>query len=143
MRRRIMTFAFCALLVTPLLSQSQMRPGRWETTTQMDMPGMPVKMPATTNTRCVTAAEAATPANTVQMPAGRGRGNSDCKVTDQKTEGNNKLTWKFACTGANAATGDGEMGFNGDSYTSKMTMNMAQGAMTMQITGKRLGDCTQ
>ncbi len=138
MRSRIMTFAFCALLAAPLLSQSQMRPGQWETTVRMEMPGMPVKMPPTTATSCVTPEQAKEPGNTVQ--AGRGRGNSNCKTSDYKTDGN-KVTWKFACTGADAATGEGEMVFSGDSYTGKMTMKSADVQMNMQYSGKRLGDC--
>ena len=140
--RRMMTVAFCALIAAPLLAQSQMRPGRWEVTTQMDMPGMPVKMPATTTTSCVTPEQAKNPGDTIGDPSGRGRGNSNCKATDQKIDGN-KVTWKMACTGAQSMTGEGEMVFNGDSYTGKMNMTMAQmpGPMTLQITGKRVGDC--
>ena len=125
-----------------LLAQAQMKPGRWEVTMQMDMPGLPVKMPATKTTSCITPQQAETPGGTLSSPGGRGRGgNEDCKTTDQKIDGN-KVTWKMACTGANAMTGDGEMVFNGDSYAGKMNMNMAQGQMTMQYTGKRIGDCT-
>jgi hypothetical protein len=39
-------------------------------------------------------------------------------------------------------TGTGEMTFGDDSYTGTMKMNMAQGAMSMKMEGKRLGDCT-
>lgn len=146
--RRIITFVFCALIVAPLLSQGQMKPGRWEVTTQMDMPGMPVKMPAMTQTRCVTPEQAKNPGDTVD-PGGRGRGNNNCKTSDYKVDGN-KVTWKMACTGAEAMTGDGEMVFNGDSYAGKMTMTMpAQGAgrgalggpMTLLMSGKRIGEC--
>lgn len=134
-------FAVSAFAVS-LLAQGQMKPGRWEITTQIDMPGLPVKMQPTKTTMCVTPEQAKTPGATVSGPAGRGRGSSDdCKATDQKIDGN-KVTWKMACTGAQAMTGDGEMVFNGDSYTGKMNMNMAQGQMTMQYTGKRIGDCT-
>ncbi|HVG55576.1 MAG TPA: DUF3617 family protein [Vicinamibacterales bacterium] len=140
--RRMMTLAFCAVVAVPLLSQSQMRPGRWEITTQMDMPGMPVKMPPQKVTRCVTPEEANAPANTLGDPGGRGRGGSNCKVTDQKIDGN-KVTWKMACTGADAMTGEGELVFKGDSYAGKMSMSMAQGQMTMQYTGTRVGDCTK
>ena len=41
-----------------------------------------------------------------------------------------------------AMTGTGEMTFGDDSYTGVMKMNMAQGAMSMKMEGKRLGDCT-
>ena len=136
---RLGTFVFCALFAGVLFAQDQMKPGRWEVTMQMDMPGMPVKMPPMTQASCITPEQAKNPGSTVQ--GGRGRGNpSDCKTTDQKVEGN-KVTWKMVCTGAQAMTGDGEMVFNGDSYAGKMNMTTPQGAMAMQITGKRLGDC--
>jgi hypothetical protein len=35
------------------------------------------------------------------------------------------------------------MTFKGDSYTGVMKMSMPQGEMTMNVAGKRLGDCTQ
>lgn len=140
--RRMMTVAFCALIAASLLAQSQMKPGLWEVTTQMDMPGMPVKMPATTTRSCVTPEQARNPGETIGDPSGRGRGNSNCKASDQKIDGN-KVTWKMACTGAQSMTGDGEMVFSGDTYTGKMTMTMAQmpGPMALQITGKRVGEC--
>ncbi len=140
--RRMMTLALCALVAAPLLSQSQMRPGRWEVTTQMEMPGMPMKIPPSTSTSCVTPEQANNPGSTLGDPGGRGRGNSSCKATDQKIDGN-KVTWKMSC--ADKTTGEGEMVFKGDSYAGKITMTMAQGPMpgpmTMQLTGKRVGDC--
>ena len=40
-------------------------------------------------------------------------------------------------------TGDGEMTFTDDTYTGAVNMTTPQGAMTMQMSGKRVGDCTQ
>ena len=44
-------------------------------------------------------------------------------------------------------TGTGEMTYNDNAYNGVMTMNMERGGqpmkMTMKMTGKRLGDCTQ
>jgi hypothetical protein len=139
---RLATFVFCALFAGSLLAQDQMRPGQWEMTMKMEMAGLPagmgeMKMPP----QCITPEQAKDPGSTVQ--AGRGRGGGDCKTTDQKMDGN-KFTWKMECTGAVAMTGDGEMVFNGDSYTGKVNMNMAgQGQMSMQMTGKRIGDCAK
>jgi hypothetical protein len=136
------TVAFCALFAATVLAQDLMRPGQWEVTMQMDMPGLPIKMPEMKSTSCVTPEQAKNPGATVQNPGrGRGRGSNNCKTSDQTIDGN-KVTWRIACTGADAMTGEGEMVFNGDSYTGKMSMNMAQGQMTMQQSGKRIGDCT-
>lgn len=144
--RHFVLFAFCALAAAPLFAQALMRPGLWETTAKMEMPGMPVQMPETKTTSCITPEQAKTPGDTVANQGGRGRGrgrgNDDCKTSDYRTDGN-KTTWKMACTGANAMTGDGEMTFSGDSYSGKTTMSMAQGQMTIQYSGKRLGECKE
>jgi hypothetical protein len=123
-----------------LIAQGGMRPGRWETTMQMEMAGSPVQMPPMKQTRCVTPAEAKDPSTLSGPPGGRG-GKNDCKVSDQKMSGST-ISWKIACTSPDAMTGTGEMTFGDDSYTGTMKMNMAQGAMSMKMEGKRLGDCT-
>ena len=124
-----------------LIAQGGMRPGRWETTMQMEMAGSPVQMPPMKQTRCVTPAEAKDPSLLQSGPPGGRGGKNDCKVSDQKMSGNT-ISWKIACTSPDAMTGTGEMTFADDSYTGTMKMNMAQGAMSMKMEGKRLGDCT-
>ena len=143
---RLVPVIVLALFATAaVIAQSGMRPGQWETTTQMQMANMPAgfQMPSMKNTVCITPDQAKDPANAVPRQAGRGRGGKDdCKVSDYKTTGNT-VTWSMACTSPDKVTGTGEMTFSGDdSYTSTMKMVMAQGEMTMKTTGKRLGDCT-
>ena len=53
--------ALLALGTAGLIAQGGMRPGRWETTMQMEMAGSPVQMPPMKQTRCVTPAEAKDP----------------------------------------------------------------------------------
>lgn len=130
----------CALLVTPLLAQNAqnpMREGEWEVTVQMEMPGLPTKMPEIRTTQCITSEQLKDPASAIPTTPG-----SDCKVTDQKIEGN-KVSWKMACTGAQAMTGDGELLFEGDTYRGTINANMEQGQMTMKMAGKRLGACSK
>jgi len=133
--------ALLAVGTAALIAQGGMRPGRWETTMQMEMAGSPVQMPAMKQTRCVTPAEAKDPSSLQSGPPGGRGGKNDCKVSDQKMSGNT-MSWKIACTSPDAMTGTGEMTFADDSYTGTMKMNMAQGAMSMKMEGKRLGDCT-
>jgi hypothetical protein len=123
-----------------LVAQSTMRPGRWETSMQMEMAGSPVQMPPMKSTRCVTPAEAKDPSSIQSDPSGGRGGKSDCKATDQKMSGST-MSWKITCSSPQAMTGTGEMTFADDSYTGTMKMNMAQGAMSMKMEGKRLGDC--
>ena len=131
-----------------IIAQSGMRPGQWETTTQMQMPNMPnlpagFQMPSIKGTVCITPDQAKDPANAFTRQTGRGRGGKDdCKMSDYKTTGSG-VSWSFACTSPDKVTGSGEMTFAGDdSYTSTMKMVTAQGEMTMKTTGKRIGDCT-
>jgi hypothetical protein len=124
-----------------LIAQGGIRPGRWETTMQMEMAGSPVQMPAMKSTRCVTPEQAKDPSSLNSDPSGGRGGKSDCKVSDQKMSGST-MSWKITCASPQAMTGTGEMTFADDSYTGIMKMNMAQGAMSMKMEGKRLGDCT-
>jgi hypothetical protein len=120
-------------------AQNPMRPGRWEVTMQMEMPGMPMQMPATKTTQCVTPEQLKEP-NSAVPPSGPNNPNN-CKVSDYKTAGNS-VSWKMACTGQPAMSGSGEMKFDGDTYTGVMKMTTEGREMTMKYSGKRLGDCT-
>jgi hypothetical protein len=95
----------------------------------MQMPGM--SMPASKNVRCVTKEELADPAKSVPNSA------PGCTVSDYKAAGN-KVTWKSACKDM---TGTGELVFKGDTYEGTMNVTSPH-AMTMKLSGKRLGDCT-
>jgi hypothetical protein len=130
-------------------TQSPMRPGNWEITTQMQIPDVPVQMPETRITQCVTPEDLKDPAaalpNALQQGRGRGRGrgNADaCKVSDYAVSGST-VTWKLTCTGDQAMNGTAEMVFAGDSYTGMMKMAMQEGAVAIRLTGKRTGDCTK
>lgn len=136
----VAVLALLALGATMVIAQGGLRPGRWETSVQMEMAGSPVQMPAMKSTRCVTPEEAKDPASLQSGPPGGRGGKSDCKASDQKISGNT-LTWKMTCTSPQAMTGTGEMTFAEDTYTGAMKMTTPQGAMSMKMEGKRLGDC--
>jgi hypothetical protein len=140
--RTVFVTALALIATAALVAQSPMRPGLWEITTQMQMPNMPVQMPETKLQQCVSPDQAKDPVNTVPRgpDAGRGGRKDDCKVADYKVSGD-KVAWTMACTTPNKLTSTGEMTFSGDSYTGTMKMLMAQGEMTMKMSGKRVGDC--
>ncbi len=140
---RHITVVAIAMLVCTLVTfaQGPMRPGRWETTMQMQMAASPIQLPEMKNTRCVTPEDAKDPSKSMPTgPEGRGGQKSDCKMSDYKMSGNT-VTWKMVCTTPQAMTTTGEMTFTDDSYTGTMKADMAQGQMTMKLAGKRLGDC--
>lgn len=117
-----------------------MRPGRWEITMQMEMPNMPMKMPETKMTQCVTPEQLKDPAAAMSGGGPGGKPNPACKVSDYKTSGST-VSWKMACPPPQAVDGTAEMTFKDDSYTGNMTMKTDKGTMTMKVAGKRLGDC--
>lgn len=109
-----------------------MKPGLWEVTTTVEMPGMPYQPPPTTIRHCYTAQEVK------ENPVPK---DNNCKITDLKTSGN-KTTWKMECTGEAAAKGEGEMTYHGDSaYEGKSKMQTQGMTMAMKYKAKRLGEC--
>ena len=133
--------ALLAVGTAALIAQGGMRPGRWETTMQMEMAGSPVQMPPMKSTRCVTTEDAKDPSRSLPTgPEARGGQKPDCKMTDYKASGNT-ITWKMVCSQPQAMTSTGEMTFTDDSYTGTMKMDSPQGPMTMKLAGKRVGDC--
>lgn len=117
--------------------QSPMRPGRWEITTHMEMPGMPMTMPPQKIVQCITREQL----EKGEAVPGAADEKNPCKMTNYKVSGN-KITWNMACTGEQAMSGTGEIVVDGDTYTGTMKMTMdQQGTMTMKYTAKRIGDC--
>lgn len=143
MRMRIVTTLGVICLVSAswiVSAQGSRRDGRWEVTTEMDMPGMPMKVPAMKTIQCVTKEQADDPNQSV--PKGQQGKNSDCKVSDYKVAGN-KVTWTTTCTGKNAMTSTGELTYAADTYEGWTKIKTGDTEMTMKYTGKRLGDCTK
>ena len=138
--RTLAALACVISLSWAVAAQAPRRDGRWDITMEMDMPGMPMKMPAVKTTQCITKEQANDPNQA--LPKGSQDKNSDCKVTDQKIVGN-KVTWAMKCEGKDPMTGNGEITYAADSYDGWMKMKSANGEMTMKYTAKRLGDCTK
>jgi len=141
---KLSRFALAACCVMALswivVAQTPAREGKWEITMQMDIPGMPMKLPATKVTQCLTNEDLNDPSKTA--PKGRKDEKSDCQMSDHKVVGN-KVTWTMVCKGKEPMTGQGEMVYAADSYDGWMKMKTADSEMTMKYTGKRVGDCTK
>jgi hypothetical protein len=124
-------------------AQGPRRDGQWEVKVEREMAGMPMALPPTTMTQCITPEDAKDPSKAAPQMQGRGgRGPQNCKVSDQKIEGN-KISWTMKCEGETAMTGTGEFVYAADSYTGTIKMETGRGTMTMKYTGKRLGDCVK
>jgi hypothetical protein len=123
-------------LSTLAFAASPARPGKWEMTMQVEMTGMPTKMPAHTVSYCLTKEEAENP----EKLAPEARKNSDCKRTDLKIDGNT-VSWKVTCE-KSKMTGEGKVTYSGDGFDGGVHMSMPNGGeMNAKYTGKYLGAC--
>ena len=133
--KQVLAVLVLVSLPSTILAADGIREGLWEITSKMEMPGMPMAMPATTVKRCYTREDVKDQKKVISR-------DKDCTVTDLKSSGN-KVTWKMVCTGKNPGTFTGETVFSGDSYNSVMNMQSAGkgGTMTIKAKGKRVGNC--
>lgn len=137
--RRIVTLLCAVVMTAAVVAQapkSPQKPGKWKVTVQMEMPGMPMKMPAVTSEACVTEQDLASPDKAVPSDP-----KSKCTVSDYKVNGNT-VTWSMTCPDEQM-TGTGEMTYATDAYTGTMKMKMGEQQMTQKSTGKWMGPCTK
>lgn len=125
---------FVVFVLAPASIGAAEQPGdQWQVTSRMSMPGMPVDMPAQTMKVCA--------ARNSQEPPGAANGERGCTNSDMKKAGN-KVTFTSTCVGPPAMTGKGEITFEGtDAYTGTIEYATAQGAMTIKLSGKKIGSC--
>jgi hypothetical protein len=135
---RALSFALALVFVGAL---AQFRPAHaqgsddlWEISSKMEMPGMPMSMPAQVVRVC-----AAKNAKDDEFIPKQG----DCKVVDSRRTGNT-LTYKMTCSSPEPSTVEGETRFGSGVYDGKMRMTMTSSNHSMQMTysGKRVASCT-
>lgn len=129
---------FCMLALSLMSSASALAAGSdelWEVTNKMEMPGMPIAMPAQTSKICMQKGHENDPNNAVPKDK-----NQDCKMSDVKVSGNTS-SWQMKCEGKHPMTGSGEMTRGDGSYSGKTQMHSKDGDMTMVYEGKRVGTC--
>ena len=112
-----------------------LNPGKYEITSKVEMPGMPVSVPPTTITQCITKED----------PVPKQDESSNCKIKNMKQTGNS-VSWDMECDQqGQKMTSSGEMSYSGDTFKGTVTAKMGAQAgnmtMTMKMTGKRIGGC--
>jgi hypothetical protein len=127
-----MLLAAAALCPVLAIAGSGMKPGQYDYTMKMEMPGMPMAMPPTTFHHCVTAADVD------KGQQFQSQQNKDCEMKNLKQTAG-KATFDIACK--DGTTGTGEYTFGGDSMTGKTTMNRQGQPMVVNLSAKRTGDC--
>lgn len=133
------TLAVCLLVAAALAApafaaepKSPVTPGEWQWSMQMEVPGMPFKMPPVKFTHCVTEedAKSAIPQN---------QKDKDCKIGEYEVDGQT-IRWTVDCP-KQKMKGKGEITYTDDSMTGKMEMDADGQKMSTNYTGKRLGAC--
>ncbi len=111
-----------------------LKPGKYEITTKVKMPGIPVEMPPQITTQCLN--------EQTPIPDAGAQG---CKLTDMKTKGNT-ATYTMECNQQGMEiTSTGNIIYDKISFegTTQTTMGPTTGGMTVTtvIKGKHIGKC--
>ena len=114
-----------------------LKPGQYEITSQVEMPGVPMTMPPQTATQCLTKND--------PVPSQAAGGSGECKITDMKTKGNTVM-WTMECNEAgHKSVTKGETVYHGDRFDGTITNDMGpeSGGMIIiiRVSGKRTGNC--
>ena len=125
------TFAFAGM---------NLHEGLWEITSKMEIPGMPMQMPARKHTQCLTKENMLN-----SMVPQKQDQDHECKITDTEISGNT-VTWVMKCSGEDAMEVTGKTTYHGDTFEGTITMitnDPKEGKMTMinHISGRRIGEC--
>jgi Protein of unknown function (DUF3617) len=132
--RAVVALVIGAALVASPVALGQGKDDQWEITSKMEMPGMPMAMPAQVVRICV----AKNGKDEDFVPK-----QNNCRMVDSKRAAN-KFTYRMECTGDDPSTMDGEVTFGTGAYEGKMKMTMTKTKQSMQMTyaGQRVGACT-
>lgn len=133
--RNLVLSAIVCTLALPVMAGNLAKAGKWQTTIETEMAGMPMKMPAHTVTTCVTKEQAENAENLIPK-AGDKRGG--CTYTDVKVDGST-MSWKMKCE--SGMTGSGTITYSGDAYTGSMQMKVQDRDISAKYTGKFMGAC--
>ena len=125
--------AFIVLLLpVAALAAGGMKPGKYEYTTKMEMPGMPFAMPPMTAQHCLKQEDID---KNEQYRTDR---SEDCEVKNLKQAGS-KTTFDLACK--DGTTGKAEYTVTEGGMTGKTVLTREGTPMTMNMSAKRVGEC--
>jgi len=127
MKSRMFAVALAGALALPFSAGAQGKDELWEVSSQMNMPGMPPGMGASTQRIC----QDRDPAK----HSAQGQNMDKCRVTDRRQSGNT-FTVTMACPDG---TGVLEQTYNSARTEYKGSMRM--GDMVMNMSGRKVGSC--
>jgi hypothetical protein len=136
LRNVVLSAIVCSLTLPVMAADPIAKAGKWQNTIQMEMPNMPMKIPAQTFVTCVTKEQAENAENLIPKTGDKRGG---CTYTAVKVEGST-VSWKVVCE-KSGMTGSGSATYHGDTYEGTMQMKMRDQDITSKMTGKFLGAC--
>jgi len=134
--RRSLLFAVLALVVVipAMAADHPQKPGKWQIKMEMDIPGMPMKMPPFTHPVCITEEDLKDPQKAVP-----GDPKSQCNVGEYEVDGNT-VSWTIDCP-KQKTKGEGKITYTDDSFEGVMNMTVEEREMSTKYSGKWLGAC--
>jgi len=125
-----------SLVVPASAADSPQKPGKWQIKMEMEIPGMPVKMPPITTEICLTEEDLKDPQKAVPNDP-----KAKCTIGDYKVDGKT-VSWTMDCPKQNMK-GSGEITYTDNSYTGSMKMTVGEQEMKTKYSGKWLGECSK
>ena len=133
----IIGILFLVLGVAGCSSGPNMKEGKWEISTKVEMKGLPMQIPAMTMQQCLTKDDL--------IPKNHPKGQNNCSVSDQKINGDT-VSWKVTCkSGASETASEGSITYKGETFDGTINVAMNGGPISMKATtvmsGKYIGPC--
>jgi hypothetical protein len=133
----VLTLATAIASITALAVDPQdMKPGLWEYTMKMEMPGVPFAPPPQSARQCVTADDVAK--GEVAPDPAQNQGN--CEVRNFKRSAGT-ISYDVACPGSPPTTSQVKVTTTATTMEGTTIMDMGEHKMTTRMSGKRVGDC--
>jgi hypothetical protein len=109
-----------------------MKEGLWEITVKMEVPGVPMQMPAQKFTQCL---------KKENMVPQQEEPNQECKMVNTEVKGDT-VTWVIECKGPEGTTkGNGRVTYKGDTFDGSMNVKQADMEVTQHMSGRLIGQC--
>ena len=140
MRKFALVVLVALAIAVPLSAETPkhpQKPGKWNVKMQMEMPGMPFKMPAVNFDICLTEEDLQDPQKAVPNDP-----KSKCNIGEYKVDGNT-VTWTVDCP-KQKMSGNGEITYTVESYSGWMKLKTADDQeMKTMYSGTWKGECTK
>ena len=120
------------LLSSPVMAGPNMKEGKWQISSKMEMPGMPMQIPPQTFSHCLTKKD---------MVPRQEKPDQSCKMVKNSVKGST-VSWLMECnTPQGPSTIDGKVTYKGDSFDGLIKIRQAGMEMTQRLSGKWVGQC--